>query len=162
MAHNRSIDANRGKVKDIDGNFKSKEKQLQELEQNKEAFREERRALENSNIDDRVKRDLAELTNEAWRENSEKAKELSRQMDGDFKMLDELMEESELAIADIDKSISKVEATGRLLDVLGLGKSLDGAIQELDESREEEQELIAMIRDVMKDGANISSDLNRV
>lgn len=162
MARNHSLEANKGKLTDIKNNIDQKKKELSELQEQKQAIWDVRTTLEGTNIDEKAKSEIVDETNSALLDNSNKGKELSSEMNSDFKMMDELKQESQEAISDAETQRSNLQGAKSLLDRFGLGKSMENAISELNESQKSEEDYISMVNDVEHTASAISQALNNL
>lgn len=159
MAFN--LERNKGKVDEIKQNIEAKKGELAKLEENKEKLMDAGTDIQGSEIDEEVQETIMEQINRALEENAEKGTELSGEMDSDARQLDELKQETSESISSNDEQKSKLEQKKALLDRFGLGGSLEDAISELDDNKQDleefNEELIETEREMHEVSHKLSS-----
>lgn len=139
MAH--SIDKVKDRQSEIKQNLETKKGELSELEEQKQALLESGTEVQDSDIDDDVKRKVMDLINQELEDNSEKGQELSVEMGDDFSSLEDAKEEVSEMSEGTEQERRKLEQKKSLLEKFGLGKNIDSAFSELDDSQTRLDEL---------------------
>ena len=91
MAH--SIDKVKDRQSEIKQNLETKKGELSELEERKQSLLESGIEVQDSDIDEDVKRNVMDLINQELEDNSEKGKEFSNEMGNDFSSLENAKQE---------------------------------------------------------------------
>ena len=139
MAH--SIDKVKDRQNEIKQNLETKKGELSELEEQKQALLESGTEVQDSDIDDDVKRKVMDLINQELEDNSEKGQELSVEMGDDFSSLENAKQEVSEMSEGTEQKRKKLEQKKALLEKFGLGKNIDSAISEMDDSQKSLDEL---------------------
>lgn len=158
MAFN--LERNKGKVDEIKQNIEAKKGELAKLEENKEKLMDAGTDIQGSEIDEEVQETIMEQINRALEENAEKGTELSGEMDSDARQLDELKQETSESISSNDEQKSKLEQKKALLDRFGLGGSLEDAISELDDNKQDLEEFNEELIETEKEMHEVSHKLS--
>ncbi|MBQ4648476.1 MAG: hypothetical protein IJB76_04880 [Clostridia bacterium] len=158
MAFN--LERNKGKVDEIKQNIEAKKSELAKLEENKEKLMDAGSDIQGSEIDEEVQETIMEQINRALEENAEKGTELSGEMDSDARQLDELKQETSESISSNDEQKSKLEQKKALLDRFGLGGSLEDAISELDDNKQDLEEFNEELIETEKEMHEVSHKLS--
>lgn len=127
-----SIDRSRGKVSDIKQNIEQKRNEAKSLEDNKRELLDARLEIQDSDLDENVQRRLLQEIAEALENNSEKAEELSDEMNPDVTDIEDMKQETQLSTESSISERSSLEQKKQLLDRFGIGSSIDAAISDLD------------------------------
>mgnify|MGYP004459733735 FL=1 len=129
-----SIDKVKDKQSDVKRNLDIKKEELNQLEERKQTLLDSGMDIQNSNMDEKNKRAIMELINKELEENSEKGEELSEDMQDDLDLLTEMKDEVTEMIESSKQERKNLENKKSILDKFGMGKNIDDAISEIDDS----------------------------
>lgn len=129
-----SIDKVKDKQSDVKRNLDIKKEKLNQLEERKQTLLDSGMDIQNSNMDEKNKRAIMELINKELEENSEKGEELSEDMQDDLDLLTEMKDEVTEMIESSKQERKNLENKKSILDKFGMGKNIDDAISEIDDS----------------------------
>lgn len=133
MAHN--IDKVKDKQGDVKRNLDTKKKELSQLEERKQALLDSGIDVQDSDMDESTKRLVMEQINQALEENAEKGNELSDEMQDDLDSLTEMKDEVSEMMESTEQERKSLENKKSILDRFGLGKNIDSAISEMNDSK---------------------------
>lgn len=136
-----SIDKVKDKQCDVKRNIDTKKSELSQLEQRKQSLMDSGTEVQNSNMDDEIKKQVMELINGELEMNSDKGKELSSEMQDDLQSLTEMKIEVKEMLEDTKDNRQKLEQEKSVLDKFGLGKNIDSAISDMSSSENQLNEL---------------------
>lgn len=139
MAH--SIDKVKDRQNEIKQNLETKKGELSELGEQKQSALEIGKEVQDSNMDDDAKRNVMDLINQELENISEKGKELSTEMGDDFSSLEDAKEEVSEMSEGTEQERRKLEQKKSFFEKFGLGKNIDSAISEMDDSQTRLDEL---------------------
>ena len=146
-----SIDRSRGKVSDIKQNIEQKRNEAKSLEDNKRELLDARLEIQDSDLDENVQRRLLQEIAEALENNSEKAEELSDEMNPDVTDIEDMKQETQLSTESSISERSSLEQKKQLLDRFGIGSSIDAAISDLDGNRADLEDFMESLIDTGKE-----------
>ena len=146
-----SIDRSRGKVSDIKQNIEQKRNEAKSLEDNKRELLDARLEIQDSDLDENVQRRLSQEIAEALENNSEKAEELSDEMNPDVTDIEDMKQETQLSTESSISERSSLEQKKQLLDRFGIGSSIDAAISDLDGNRADLEDFMESLIDTGKE-----------
>lgn len=136
-----SIDKVKDKQCDVKRNIDTKKSELSQLEQRKQSLLDSGTEVQNSNMDDEIKKQVMELINGELEMNSDKGKELSSKMLDDLQSLTEMKIEVSEMLESTEDNRQKLEQKKSILDKFGLGKNIDSAISDMSSSENQLNEL---------------------
>lgn len=136
-----SIDKVKDKQCDVKRNIDTKKSELSQLEQHKQSLLDSGTEVQNSNMDDEIKKQVMELINGELEMNSDKGKELSSKMQDDLQSLTEMKIEVSEMLESTEDNRQKLEQKKSILDKFGLGKNIDSAISDMSSSENQLNEL---------------------
>lgn len=136
-----SIDKVKDKQCDVKRNIDTKKSELSQLEQRKQSLLDSGTEVQNSNMDDEIKKQVMELINGELEMNSDKGKELSSKMQDDLQSLTEMKIEVSEMLESTEDNRQKLEQKKSILDKFGLGKNIDSAISDMSSSENQLNEL---------------------
>ena len=145
------IDRSRGKVSDIKQNIEQKRNEAKSLEDNKRELLDARLEIQDSDLDENVQRRLLQEIAEALENNSEKAEELSDEMNPDVTDIEDMKQETQLSTESSISERSSLEQKKQLLDRFGIGSSIDAAISDLDGNRADLEDFMESLIDTGKE-----------
>lgn len=131
---NRSIDRVKDKQRDVQQNIETKKGELSQLEERKQSLLDAGMDVQSSDMDESAKRLVMEQLNAALEENSEKGKEFSAEMQNDLNSLTEMKDEVAEMREGTEQERQKLEGRRSILDIFGGGQKIDSALQEMDTS----------------------------
>ena len=146
-----SIDRSRGKVSDIKQNIEQNRNEAKSLEDNKRELLDARLEIQDSDLDENVQRRLLQEIAEALENNSEKAEELSDEMNPDVTDIEDMKQETQLSTESSISERSSLEQKKQLLDRFGIGSSIDAAISDLDGNRADLEDFMESLIDTGKE-----------
>lgn len=146
-----SIDRSREKVSDIKQNIEQKRNEAKSLEENKRELLDARLEIQDSDLDENVQRRLLQEIAEALENNSEKAEELSDEMNPDVTDIEDMKQETQLSTESSISERSSLEQKKQLLDRFGIGSSIDAAISDLDGNRADLEDFMESLIDTGKE-----------
>ena len=146
-----SIDRSRGKVSDIKQNIEQKRNEAKSLEENKRELLDARLEIQDSDLEENVQRRLLQEIAEALEDNSEKAEELSDEMNPDVTDIEDMKQETQLSTESNMSERSSLEQKKQLLDRFGIGSSIDAAISDLDGNRADLEDFMESLIDTGKE-----------
>lgn len=157
-----NIDSSKGKVTDIKGNIDTKKKELSDLEKKKQQLIDGRLELDDAHMDEETQRIVAEGLAKAREKITERGKELSSELDSDASMLEEMAQETDDVKSDTDAQRKKTEQKKALLDKVGLGASLDNAINKMTDSSAQLSDLRSSISEASQEVRNLQTQLGNL
>lgn len=157
-----NIDSSKGKVTDIKGNIDTKKKELSDLEKKRQQLIDGRLELDDAHMDEETQRIVAEGFAKAREKITERGKELSSELDSDASMLEEMAQETDDVKSDTDAQRKKTEQKKALLDKVGLGASLEGAINKMTDSSAQLSDLRSSITETSQDVRNLQTQLDNL
>lgn len=146
-----SIDRSRGKVSDIKQNIEQKRNEAKSLEENKRELLDAGLEIQDSDLEENVQRRLLQEIAEALEDNSEKAEELSDEMNPDVTDIEDMKQETQLSTESNMSERSSLEQKKQLLDRFGIGSSIDAAISDLDGNRADLEDFMESLIDTGKE-----------
>lgn len=146
-----SIDRSRGKVSDIKQNIEQKRNEAKSLEENKRELLDAGLEIQDSDLEESVQRRLLQEIAEALEDNSEKAEELSDEMNPDVTDIEDMKQETQLSTESNMSERSSLEQKKQLLDRFGIGSSIDAAISDLDGNRADLEDFMESLIDTGKE-----------
>lgn len=157
-----NIDSSKGEVTDIKGNIDTKKKELSDLEKKKQQLIDGRLELDDAHMDEETQRIVAEGLAKAREKITERGKELSSELDSDASMLEEMAQETDDVKSDTDAQRKKTEQKKALLDKVGLGASLDSAINKMTDSSAQLSDLRSSITEASQEVRNLQTQLGNL
>ncbi|MCD7950678.1 MAG: hypothetical protein LUG12_10535 [Erysipelotrichaceae bacterium] len=157
-----NLEDTKKKISDVKGNLEGKQEELEKAKESKQALLNAGTDIQGSELDEETQRLVMEFINEAIEENSEKAKEISSEMNNDLEQIEDMKQEVDDNLIENDEQKSKLESTKGILDKFGIGDKLDGAMTELDENHEKLDETNLELNDVEKELMDLSSELQNI
>lgn len=157
-----SIDRTRGKVSDIQQNIENKKSELSQLEDQKKELLDAGTAVQDSDIDENVQKLIMEKINEALEDNSEKAQEISTEMNSDVSDIEEMKKETQESTDSNAKERGSIEQKKRLLDRFGIGSSLDSALSDLDDNKRNLDDLMGLLIETGKELDDLAGKFSQV
>lgn len=142
-----SIEKTRSQVGDIKKRIEVKQGELAGLEQNKQALLEAGMEVQGSNLDERIQQKVMDAINIALDTNAQKGQELSSEMNEDLSALEDMKQETQESMESNAQERSSLERKKALLDKFGLGGSLDGGISDLDDNRQDLENVLQELAD---------------
>ena len=94
-------------------------------------------ALDSSNLDSAVQATLMESINDSLRDVENKAYDVSKDANQNLQSLEQIRQNVDDEITDSQKAKKKLDQTKKLLDTLGVGKSLEKGVNKLDDHLQE-------------------------
>lgn len=158
MAHN--IDKVKDKQGDIKRNLDTKKNELSQLEERKQALLDSGMNVQNSDMDESTKRLVMEQINQALEENSEKGKEFSSEMTDDLMSLEDMKQEVSEMAESTEQERKNLEQKKSVLDKFGLGKNIDSAISEMDNSKSQLENVQGDLIETEREVSEIARQLN--
>ena len=135
------IEQAKSKQNEIRKNIEQKENRLRELDESKEKLMEAGMEIQASDIDEEIKNTIMDRINSGLKEISEKGKEETEEMDGNLKELEEIKSETEESLESNLSESEKLAAKKEFLDKLGLGRTLDNAVNDLQSNQQDLESL---------------------
>ena len=158
MVHN--IDKVKDKQSDIKRNLDTKKKELNQLEERKQALLDSGIDVQNSDMDESTKRLVMEQINQALEENSEKGKEFSSEITDDLMSLEDMKQEISEMTESTEQERRNLEQKKSILDKFGLGKNIDSAISEMDDSKSQLENVHGDLIETELEVSDIARQLN--
>lgn len=137
MAENFSIEHSRTKITEVKKTIEDKKQKLDELKQQKKSLMDAGLALDSSNLDSAVQATLMESINDSLRDVENKAYDVSKDANQNLQSLEQIRQNVDDEITDSQKAKKKLDQTKKLLDTLGVGKSLEKGVNKLDDHLQE-------------------------
>ena len=138
-------------MSDIKQNIEQKRNEAKSLEDNKRELLDARLEIQDSDLDENVQRRLLQEIAEALENNSEKAEELSDEMNPDVTDIEDMKQETQLSTESSISERSSLEQKKQLLDRFGIGSSIDAAISDLDGNRADLEDFMESLIDTGKE-----------
>ena len=158
-----NLEKRKSELSSINSNIEKKKQQLEQLKEQKQSLIEERTAIEGkTDLDDSVMDRLRESINEDVENNRNKSLEVSAEMNEDMKSLENMKQESQDDISSANDAKSRLEKTKGLLERFGIGKALEGGINDINSHLTDMQGFQQEIMDKMKEMDNVSQELNGI
>ncbi|HIR89568.1 MAG TPA: hypothetical protein IAC96_11535 [Candidatus Fimimorpha faecalis] len=157
---NYNIDRTKGKVEDIQQNLEVKKGELKELKANKEKILEAGMNIQASKIDEKVQRQLMESINDSLKENAEKGEALSKEMEGDFKDIENMKQETNESEKSNLEEKDRLERVKNFLEPFGLDKKIEEGIRILEDNHEQLEDIKNSLISTEKELNNVSNQLN--
>ena len=155
MAENFSIEHSRTKITEVKKTIEDKKQKLDELKQQKKSLMDAGLALDSSNLDSAVQATLMESINDSLRDVENKAYDVSKDANQNLQSLEQIRQNVDDEITDSQKAKKKLDQTKKLLDTLGVGKSLEKGVNKLDDHLQEatglKGEVISAMQDLVTD-----------
>ena len=158
MVHN--IDKVKDKQSDIKRNLDTKKKELNQLEERKQALLDSGIDVQNSDMDESTKRLVMEQINQALEENSEKGKEFSSEITDDLMSLEDMKQEISEMTESTEQERRNLEQKKSILDKFGLGKNIDSAMSEMDDSKSQLENVHGDLIETEREVSDIARQLN--
>ena len=158
MVHN--IDKVKDKQSDIKRNLDTKKKELNQLEERKQALLDSGIDVQNSDMDESTKRLVMEQINQELEENSEKGKEFSSEITDDLMSLEDMKQEISEMTESTEQERRNLEQKKSILDKFGLGKNIDSAISEMDDSKSQLENVHGDLIETEREVSDIARRLN--
>ena len=117
--------------------YTDKKQKLDELKQQKKSLMDAGLALDSSNLDSAVQATLMESINDSLRDVENKAYDVSKDANQNLQSLEQIRQNVDDEITDSQKAKKKLDQTKKLLDTLGVGKSLEKGVNKLDDHLQE-------------------------
>ena len=155
MAENFSIEHSRTKITEVKKTIEDKKQKLDELKQQKKSLMDAGIALDSSNLDSAVQATLMESINDSLRDVENKAYDVSKDANQNLQSVDD-------EITDSQKAKKKLDQTKKLLDTLGVGKSLEKGVNKLDDHLQEATGLKGEVISAMQDLEKVYRQLDQI
>ena len=155
-----SIDRSKSNVSEIKERIQDTQKRWENLESLKQKILYGGIDLESANMDEEARIVLSEGLRKAREKITERGKELSSELNEDKAELEEISQETSDVQADTEAQLRSSEQKRMLLDKVGLGGSLDNAINKMDSSIGELSDLQSNISDATNELTMIQMRLN--
>lgn len=145
-------------------NFESidKKQKLDELKQQKKSLMDAGLALDSSNLDSAVQATLMESINDSLRDVENKAYDVSKDANQNLQSLEQIRQNVDDEITDSQKAKKKLDQTKKLLDTLGVGKSLEKGVNKLDDHLQEATGLKGEVISAMQDLEKVYRQLDQI
>ena len=171
MAENFSIEHSRTKITEVKKTIEDKKQKLDELKQQKKSLMDAGLALDSSNLDSAVQATLMESINDSLRDVENKAYDVSKDANQNLQSLEQIRQNVDDEITDSQKAKKKLDqtkkqyrkkATKKLLDTLGVGKSLEKGVNKLDDHLQEATGLKGEVISAMQDLEKVYRQLDQI
>ena len=159
MAENFSIEHSRTKITEVKKTIEDKKQKLDELKQQKKSLMDAGLALDSSNLDSAVQATLMESINDSLRDVENKAYDVSKDANQNLQSLEQIRQNVDDEITDSQK---KLDQTKKLLDTLGVGKSLEKGVNKLDDHLQEATGLKGEVISAMQDLEKVYRQLDQI
>lgn len=160
MAENFSIEHSRTKITEVKKTIEDKKQKLDELKQQKKSLMDAGLALDSSNLDSAVQATLMESINDSLRDVENKAYDVSKDANQNLQSLEQIRQNVD--DADSQKAKKKLDQTKKLLDTLGVGKSLEKGVNKLDDHLQEATGLKGEVISAMQDLEKVYRQLDQI
>ena len=148
MAENFSIEHSRTKITEVKKTIEDKKQKLDELD--------------SSNLDSAVQATLMESINDSLRDVENKAYDVSKDANQNLQSLEQIRQNVDDEITDSQKAKKKLDQTKKLLDTLGVGKSLEKGVNKLDDHLQEATGLKGEVISAMQDLEKVYRQLDQI
>lgn len=138
------------------------EEKLDELKQQKKSLMDAGLALDSSNLDSAVQATLMESINDSLRDVENKAYDVSKDANQNLQSLEQIRQNVDDEITDSQKAKKKLDQTKKLLDTLGVGKSLEKGVNKLDDHLQEATGLKGEVISAMQDLEKVYRQLDQI
>lgn len=138
------------------------EHKLDELKQQKKSLMDAGLALDSSNLDSAVQATLMESINDSLRDVENKAYDVSKDANQNLQSLEQIRQNVDDEITDSQKAKKKLDQTKKLLDTLGVGKSLEKGVNKLDDHLQEATGLKGEVISAMQDLEKVYRQLDQI
>ena len=155
MAENFSIEHSRTKITEVKKTIEDKKQKLDELKQQKKSLMDAGLALDSSNLDSAVQATLMESINDSLRD-------VSKDANQNLQSLEQIRQNVDDEITDSQKAKKKLDQTKKLLDTLGVGKSLEKGVNKLDDHLQEATGLKGEVISAMQDLEKVYRQLDQI
>ena len=162
MAENFSIEHSRTKITEVKKTIEDKKQKLDELKQQKKSLMDAGLALDSSNLDSAVQATLMESINDSLRDVENKAYDVSKDANQNLQSLEQIRQNVDDEITDSQKAKKKLDQTKKLLDTLGVGKSLEKGVNKLDDHLQEATGLKGEVISAMQDFEKVYRQLDQI
>ena len=162
MAENFSIEHSRTKITEVKKTIEDKKQKLDELKQQKKSLMDAGLALDSSNLDSAVQATLIESINDSLRDVENKAYDVSKDANQNLQILEQIRQNVDDEITDSQKAKKKLDQTKKLLDTLGVGKSLEKGVNKLDDHLQEATGLKGEVVSAMQDLEKVYRQLDQI
>lgn len=135
---------------------------LDELKQQKKSLMDAGLALDSSNLDSAVQATLMESINDSLRDVENKAYDVSKDANQNLQSLEQIRQNVDDEITDSQKAKKKLDQTKKLLDTLGVGKSLEKGVNKLDDHLQEATGLKGEVISAMQDLEKVYRQLDQI
>lgn len=156
---NHSIDKIKDRQLDVKQKLETKKGKLNQLEQRKQSLLDTGTEVQGSDMDSNAIRTIMDLINKELEQNAEKGQELSNEMQNDFESLEDMKNEVGEMKEGTEQNRQKLENKKTILDKFGLGKNIDTAISEMENSQAQLNELGNNLVETEKDLSETSQRL---
>lgn len=119
-------------------------------------------ALDSSNLDSAVQATLMESINDSLRDVENKAYDVSKDANQNLQSLEQIRQNVDDEITDSQKAKKKLDQTKKLLDTLGVGKSLEKGVNKLDDHLQEATGLKGEVISAMQDLEKVYRQLDQI
>lgn len=140
----------------------NKKQKLDELKQQKKSLMDAGLALDSSNLDSAVQATLMESINDSLRDVENKAYDVSKDANQNLQSLEQIRQNVDDEITDSQKAKKKLDQTKKLLDTLGVGKSLEKGVNKLDDHLQEATGLKGEVISAMQDLEKVYRQLDQI
>lgn len=157
-----SIEHSRTKITEVKKTIEDKKQKLDELKQQKKSLMDAGLALDSSNLDSAVQATLMESINDSLRDVENKAYDVSKDANQNLQSLEQIRQNVDDEITDSQKAKKKLDQTKKLLDTLGVGKSLEKGVNKLDDHLQEATGLKGEVISAMQDLEKVYRQLDQI
>lgn len=152
-----------GKIKDEQGdvkrNIETKKGELSQLEKNKSELKQHYREIENSDMSDSLKEFTMDKISEEVKANSEKGKELSREMTKDAETLDKLKQSVSEMTESTENERKKLEGKKSIFERFSGGEKIKEATEKMNENK---IELDSLMSSLLEDEQNLNKTSHKL
>ena len=156
------IEHSRTKITEVKKTIEDKKQKLDELKQQKKSLMDAGLALDSSNLDSAVQATLMESINDSLRDVENKAYDVSKDANQNLQSLEQIRQNVDDEITDSQKAKKKLDQTKKLLDTLGVGKSLEKGVNKLDDHLQEATGLKGEVISAMQDLEKVYRQLDQI
>lgn len=149
-------------LKSAKPSYQEFEQKLDELKQQKKSLMDAGLALDSSNLDSAVQATLMESINDSLRDVENKAYDVSKDANQNLQSLEQIRQNVDDEITDSQKAKKKLDQTKKLLDTLGVGKSLEKGVNKLDDHLQEATGLKGEVISAMQDLEKVYRQLDQI
>ena len=159
MAKSYDSKTKRTEIKELRGKIETKKGELSKLEEQKKELLDAVTDVYGAKVDEKTKQQVHAAINRSLEANSNKGKEISREMNTELSSLENIRQETQESMNETNDQKKKIERKQKLLERFGLGGSLDSAVSELNNNIQELGELDREAIEAMSEAEKVSQKL---